>query len=162
MAPSSGASCRPRHSHPPDSWIQLSFKKAHGFTNEIKQAPLTRKVKEGTEIPKAYGDAGKFTNPQWHAAERKEMTGILDHESWQEIEQSLATAEMRKKALRAHHFYDLKRSMDAKNRAHNPHEPMPSKHSGVLRSIRRPDIWARMGQISPEIWCRCRINPGLG
>ena len=85
-------------------------------------------MKEGTEIPKAYGDAGKFTNSQWHAAERKEMTGILDHESRQEIEQSLATAEMRKKALRAHHFYDLKkRSTDANNRAHNPYEPMPSE-----------------------------------
>ena len=73
-------------------------------------------MKEGTEIPKTYRDAGNFTNPQWHAAERKEMIGILDHETWQEIEQSLVTAEMRKKALRAHHAYDLKRSMDAKNR----------------------------------------------
>ena len=44
------------------------------------------------------------------------MQGILDHESWQEIKQPLVTADMRKKALRAHHIYDLKRSMDAKNR----------------------------------------------
>ena len=28
-----------------------SIKKARGFTNELKQAPLKRKAKEGTEIP---------------------------------------------------------------------------------------------------------------
>ena len=39
----------------------------------VKQAPLTRKVKEGIEIPKSYRDAGNFTTPQWHAAEQKEM-----------------------------------------------------------------------------------------
>ena len=44
------------------------------------------------------------------------MKGILDSESWQEIDQSLVTLDMKKKALRAHHIYDLKRSMDAKNR----------------------------------------------
>ena len=44
------------------------------------------------------------------------MRGILDSESWQEIDQSLVTLDMKKKALRAHHIYDLKRSMDAKNR----------------------------------------------
>ena len=82
----------------------------------VKQAPLTRKMKEGIEIPKSYRDAGNFTTPQWHAAEKKEMKGILDSESWQEIEQSLVTSDMKKKALRAHHIYDLKRSMDAKNR----------------------------------------------
>ena len=40
----------------------------------------------------------------------KEMKGILDSESWQEIDQSLVTLDMKKKALRAHHIYDLKRS----------------------------------------------------
>ena len=73
-------------------------------------------MKEGIEIPKSYRDAGNFTTPQWNAAEAKEMKGILDSESWQEINQSLVTLDMKKKALRAHHIYDLKRSMDAKNR----------------------------------------------
>ena len=81
----------------------------------LKQAPLTRKVKEGIEIPKSYRDAGNFVTPQWHAAEKKEIKGVLDSESWQEIGQSLVTMDMKKKALRAHHIYDLKRSMDAKN-----------------------------------------------
>ena len=49
----------------------------------VKQAPLTRKVKEGIEIPKSYRDAGNFITPQWHAAEKKEMKGVLDSESWQ-------------------------------------------------------------------------------
>ena len=86
----------------------------YGFTNTLKQAPLTRKVKEGFEIPKFYRDAGNFTNPQWHVAEKKEMRGVLESESWQEIEQSLVAADMRKKALRAHHIYGIIRSTDAK------------------------------------------------
>ena len=81
------------------------IKIAPGFTNTIKQAPLTRKVKEGIEIPKSDRDAGNFANPQWHAVEQKEMCGILDHESWQEVDQPLVTADMRKKTLRAHHIY---------------------------------------------------------
>ena len=40
-----------------------SKKKAHGFFNELKQAPLTTKAKERNEIPKSYRDAGNFTNP---------------------------------------------------------------------------------------------------
>ena len=44
------------------------------------------------------------------------MRGVLDNESWQQIEQSLVTGDMRKKALRAHLIYDTRRSMDAKNR----------------------------------------------
>ena len=48
----------------------------------LKQAPLTRKVKEGIEIPKSYRDAGNFVTPQWHAAEKRKMKGILDSESW--------------------------------------------------------------------------------
>ena len=70
------------------------------ITNELKQAPLTIKVKEGIEIPKSYRDAGNFTNPQWHAVERKELLGILDHESWQEIEQSLVTADMEEESIK--------------------------------------------------------------
>ena len=45
------------------------------------------------------------------------ILGILGHESWQEIKQFLVTADMRKKALRAHHIYDLKQPMGAKNHA---------------------------------------------
>ena len=44
------------------------------------------------------------------------MKGVLDSESWQQIEQSLVTDDMREKAQRAHHIYDIKRSIDAKNR----------------------------------------------
>ena len=60
----------------------------------LKQTPLTRKVKEGIKIPKSYWDAGNFVTPQWHTAEKKEMKGVLDSESWQEIEQSLVTPDM--------------------------------------------------------------------
>ena len=45
----------------------------------------------------------------WFQSEDKETGGILDFETWERMDQSLVTPAIRKKALRAHRVYTIKR-----------------------------------------------------
>ncbi len=50
------------------------------------------------------------------SAEDKEKDGIIDFTTWRRLNQATITPEMRRKALRAHHLYNIKREGTAKNR----------------------------------------------
>ena len=75
----------------------------------------TRTVKYGEEIPRNMKDASNM-DAGWFQAEDKETHGVLSFDTWQRFDQSLVTPSMRKKALRAHRIYDIKRSLQKKNR----------------------------------------------
>ncbi len=47
---------------------------------------------------------------------RKGETRILDFQAWESIPSSQITPEIRRRALRCHHIYDIKRDRSAKNR----------------------------------------------
>ncbi len=49
-------------------------------------------------------------------AEDKEKDGILEFQTWRRLNQATVTPDMRKKALRAHHLYGIKRDGSAKDR----------------------------------------------
>jgi hypothetical protein len=65
--------------------------------------------------PTSYKQAGNRES-QWFSAEDKERDGIIDFNTWRRLNQATINPEMRKKALRAHHLYDVKREGSAKNR----------------------------------------------
>ncbi len=52
--------------------------------------------------------------PQWFRAEEKEKQGFLESTAWEQINPSEVTPEIRKRALRCHHIYDIKRDSSAK------------------------------------------------
>jgi hypothetical protein len=54
--------------------------------------------------------------PQWFRAEEKEKQGFLEFTAWEPIAPAQVTPEIRKRALRCHHIYDIKRDSSAKNR----------------------------------------------
>jgi hypothetical protein len=75
------------------------------------------KLPRGTQSkPTSYRKAGNSEQTQWFHTEDKERDGILEFETWKRLPQDAITPAMRKKALRAHHLYDIKRDMSAKNR----------------------------------------------
>ena len=75
------------------------------------------KLPNGTQSkPTSYRKAGNSGQTQWFHAEDKERDGILEFETWIRLPQDTITPAIRKKALRAHHLYDIKRDMSAKNR----------------------------------------------
>jgi hypothetical protein len=53
---------------------------------------------------------------QWFQAEKKEKDGMLKFKTWEYLDQKDITPEIRRKALRCHHLYDIKRDLSAKNR----------------------------------------------
>ena len=75
------------------------------------------KLPQGTkDKPTSYHKAGNTTRTQWFQAEAKERDGILEFNTWTRLTQNNETRKLRKTALRAHHLYDIKRDMSAKNR----------------------------------------------
>jgi hypothetical protein len=75
------------------------------------------KLPHGTQSkPTSYRKAGNSDQTQWFHAEDKERDGILEFGTWIRLPQDAITPAMRKKALQAHHLYDIKRDMSAKNR----------------------------------------------
>jgi hypothetical protein len=58
--------------------------------------------------PKSYKQA-ENRESQWFSAEDKERDGVIDFNTWRRLNQNTITPEMRKKALCAHHLYDVKR-----------------------------------------------------
>ncbi len=66
--------------------------------------------------PTSYHKAGNAIETQWFQAEAKERDGILEFTTWTRLPQNHETQKLRRTALRAHHLYDIKRDMSAKNR----------------------------------------------
>jgi hypothetical protein len=66
--------------------------------------------------PTSYHKAGNAKETQWFQAEAKERDGILEFTAWTRLPQNHETQKLRRTALRAHHLYDIKRDMSAKNR----------------------------------------------
>ena len=72
---------------------------------------------QGTkDKPTSYHKAGNAKETQWFQAEAKERDGILEFTTWTRLPQTQETQKLRRVALRAHHLYDIKRDMSAKNR----------------------------------------------
>jgi hypothetical protein len=84
-----------------------SFKAIH--TYNLKLPPNSTK-------PTSFKKAGNQTQPQWFRAEDKERDGFLEFDTWERLDQTNITPEIRKRALRCHHLYDIKRDQTAKNR----------------------------------------------
>ncbi len=67
------------------------------------------KLPYGTHTkPISYRKAGNSEQTQCFHAEDKERDGILEFETWIRLPQDAITPTIRKKALRAHHLYDIK------------------------------------------------------
>jgi hypothetical protein len=66
--------------------------------------------------PTSYKKAGNSPFPQWFRAEEKEKHGFLEFTAWEAVPSSEVTPAIRKRALRCHHIYDIKRDNSAKNR----------------------------------------------
>jgi len=66
--------------------------------------------------PTSFKQAGNQPLPQWFRAEEKEREGFLEFDTWERLPQSNITPDIRRRALRCHHLYDIKRDQTAKNR----------------------------------------------
>ncbi len=93
-----------------------------GFINTLAETTYktitTYDVKLPAHVskPTSYKKAGNSPFPQWFRAEEKEKQGFLEFTAWEPIKSSHITREIRKRALRCHHIYDIKRDSSAKNR----------------------------------------------
>jgi hypothetical protein len=64
--------------------------------------------------PTSYKKAGNSPFRQWFRAEENEKQGFLEFTAWEPLTSSQVTPEIRKRALRSHHIYDIKRDSSAK------------------------------------------------
>ena len=80
-------------------------------TYDVK-LPTSKHVKKPTSFKKA----ANSPYAQWFAAEEKEKDGMLQFQTWDRLDQQQLTSEIRRRALRCHHLYDIKRDQSAKNR----------------------------------------------
>ena len=93
-----------------------------GYINSLAEASYNTITKYDVQLPAyatkptSYKKAGNSPFPQWFRAEEKEKQGFLEFTAWEQIPPAEVTAEIRKRALRCHHIYDIKRDNSAKNR----------------------------------------------
>ncbi len=80
----------------------------------IQQYDLT--LPPNATKPTSFKKAGNTPLPQWFRAEDKERNGFLDFDTWECLDQNQITPAIRRRALRCHHLYDIKRDQTAKNR----------------------------------------------
>jgi hypothetical protein len=66
--------------------------------------------------PTSFHKAGNNPYPKWFRAEDKERHGMLEFKTWDYLPKKEVTPAMRKRALRCHYLYDIKRDLSAKNR----------------------------------------------
>ncbi len=66
--------------------------------------------------PTSFKKAANSPHAQWFAAEEKEKDGMLQFQTWDRLDQKQLTSDIRRRALRCHHLYDIKRDQSAKNR----------------------------------------------
>jgi len=93
-----------------------------GFINSLAEMSYQTITNYDVKLPAnatkstSYKKAGNSPFPQWFRAEQKEKQGFLEFTVWDLIPSSEVTPEIRKRALRCHHIYDIKRDRSAKNR----------------------------------------------
>jgi hypothetical protein len=93
-----------------------------GFINSLAETTYQTiknydvKLPAHASKPTSYKKAGNSPFPQWFRAEEKEKQGFLEFTAWEQLQPSQITPEIRKRALRCHHIYDIKRDSSAKNR----------------------------------------------
>jgi hypothetical protein len=73
------------------------------------------KLPPNSTKPTSFKTAGNQPLPQWFKAEAKERDGFLEFDTWERLPQSEVTQDIRRRALRCHHLYDIKRDQTAKN-----------------------------------------------
>ncbi len=91
----------------------------NALTEEVYHTIKTYNVKlPHTNVPKptSFKKTGNLPMSQWFQAEEKEKDGMLKFKTWEELDQKDITPEIRRKALRCHQLYDIKRGLSAKNR----------------------------------------------
>jgi hypothetical protein len=105
---------------------------------QIQNAATTARQQQykcGVPVPRSYKQAGNLGN-EWFQSEDKEKKGILSFNTWQRIPQDRVTPATRKLALRAHHLYDVKRTMKKKNRVViNGSRQHPSTYSDTASPV---------------------------
>ncbi len=95
----------------------------NGYINDLAEQ-MSKQIQiydvtlpKGTkDKPTSYHKAGNAKATQWFQAEAEERDGILEFTTWTRLPQNHETQKLRRKALRAHHLYEIKRDMSAKNR----------------------------------------------
>jgi hypothetical protein len=94
-----------------------------GFINNLAEETYNTIMKYDVKLPHAnvpkptsFHKASNNPFPQWFRAEDKERNGMLDFQTWEHLDQQVVTTAIRRKALRCHHLYDIKRDLSAKNR----------------------------------------------
>jgi hypothetical protein len=86
-----------------------------GFINSLAETSYKAitsydvKLPANATKPTSYKKAGNSPFPQWFRAEEKEKQGFLEFTAWEPIAPAQVTPEIRKRALRCHHIYDIKR-----------------------------------------------------
>jgi hypothetical protein len=91
----------------------------NALAEEIYTTIKTYNVKlpdKHTHKPTSFKKASNLPVTQWFQAEEKEKDGMLKFKTWEYLNQKDITPEIRRKALRCHHIYDIKRDLSAKNR----------------------------------------------
>ncbi len=89
-----------------DTLAEESFKAITNYN--LKLPPNSTK-------PTSIKKAGNQSLPQWFRAEAKDRDGFLDFETWERLPQA-DMQDIRKRALRCHHLYDIKLDQTAKKR----------------------------------------------
>ena len=94
-----------------------------GFINTLAEETYKTVMKFDVKLPNSnvpkptsFSKASNNPYPQWFHAEDKERHGMLEFQTWDYLDQEAVTSAMRKRALRCHHIYDIKRDLSAKNR----------------------------------------------
>jgi hypothetical protein len=93
-----------------------------GFINSLAETSYKAitnydvKLPANATKPTSYKKAENSPFPQWFRAEEKEKQGFMEFTAWEPLAPTQVTPEIRKRALRCHHIYDIKRDSSAKNR----------------------------------------------
>jgi hypothetical protein len=94
-----------------------------GYINNLAEQTYKAVMNYDVKLPNAnvpkptsFNKASNTPFPQWFQAEDKERNGMLEFQTWDYLNQSEITSDIRKRALRCHHLYDIKRDLSAKNR----------------------------------------------
>jgi hypothetical protein len=87
---------------------ELSYQTIKQYDTKLPSTHVTK--------PTSFKNAGNSPHPQWFQAELKEKDGMLSFNTWERLDQSKLSPEVRSKAPRCHHLYDIKRDSTAKNR----------------------------------------------
>ncbi len=93
----------------------------NGYINKLAEESFKAitnynlKLPPNSTKPTSLKKAGNQPPTQWFRAEEKERNGFFEFDTWERIYKSDITKDIRQRALRCHHLYDIKRDQTAKN-----------------------------------------------